>query len=76
MTQEKNAKLLGVAMDDTQTWKRDIYGKGGLLSNLNSWQFMVKRLKNTIDNLSLERIVDSIYSSKLSYSISLYGMIR
>ena len=76
VTQEKNAKLLGVTMDDTQTWKSEIYGKGGLLSNLNSRQFIVKRLKNTIDNLSLKRIVDSIYSSKLRNSISLYGMIR
>ena len=34
--QEKNAKLLGVTIDDSQAWKSEIYGKGGLLSNLNS----------------------------------------
>ena len=36
ITQETNAKLLGVTIDDNQKWHTQIYGKGGLLSSLNS----------------------------------------
>ena len=39
ITQEKNAKLLGLTIDDNQTWNTQIYGKNGNISSLNSRTF-------------------------------------
>ena len=45
ITQETSAKLLGVTMDENQKWHTQIYGKGGLLSSLNSR--IITALSNT-----------------------------
>ena len=76
ITQEKIAKLLGITMDDLQKWHSQIYGKGGLLSSLNSRLFMIKRLRNEINRESLIKIADSLYTSKLRYGLGLFGKIR
>ena len=34
ITHERNAKLLGITMDDRQTWDSQVYGTGGLISSL------------------------------------------
>ena len=76
MKQDKHAKLLGVTIDDTQKWETQIYGTGGLLKNLNSRLFMVKRLSKDLNKESLVKIADSLYTSKVRYGLSLYGKVR
>ena len=76
ITQERNAKLLGITMDDSQKWDSQIYGTGGLISSLNSRLFMIKRLRNEINKESLIKIADSLYTSKLRYGLGLFGKIR
>ena len=76
ITQETNAKLLGVTIDDNQKWHTQIYGIGGLLSSLNSRLFMIRRLRNALNKESIIKIADSLYTSKLRYGLALYGKIR
>ena len=76
ITQERNAKLLGVTIDDNQKWHTQIYGKGGLLSSLNTRLFMIRRLRNALNKESIIKIADSLYTSKLRYGLALYGKIR
>ena len=61
--QVKKAKLLGVIIEDSQKWKNQISGKGGVTSALNTRLFLIKRLKNNIGR----KVVDSIWTSKLCY---------
>ena len=42
ITQESNAKLLGITFDDDQKWQSQISGKGGILSSLNQRLFMIR----------------------------------
>ena len=46
--QAKHAKLLGIYIDDDQTWKTQIEGKGVILSSLNCRLFLVKRLNKCV----------------------------
>ena len=43
--QEKSGKLLGITFNEKQNWKSHLYGKGGLISSLNTRLFALKRLK-------------------------------
>ena len=65
-----------MTIDDTQNWNSEVYGKGGLLSNLNSRQFIVKRINNQINRECNMKMVNSLYNSKLRYGVPLYGQIR
>ena len=76
VTQERNAKLLGMTIDDNQIWRTQIYEKGGLLTSLNSRIFIVRRLQSQIGNKNLKKIMDSLYTSKLRYCLPLLGKIR
>ena len=58
VNQSSYAKLLGMTFEESQKWKEDIYGKGGLIASLNQrlfhigWQPCLKvsttNLKKTI----------------------------
>ena len=53
LTQENNAKLLGMTLDDTQCWSTHFYGKGGVFSALNQRLFILRRLKCIYSQLVL-----------------------
>ena len=53
ITQENNAKLLGMTLDDTQCWSTHFYGKGGVFSALNQRLFILRRLKCIYSQLAL-----------------------
>ena len=72
---EKLAKLLGLTIDDNLKWRTHIYGKGGLISSLNSRLFMIKRLRNEVNDESLKKLANSLYTSKLRYGLSMFGKI-
>jgi len=63
--ESKSTKLLGVIIDNDQKWKSHFCGKGGLLSALNQRLFMVKIMSNHVSTKRPQRIVDSLWTSKL-----------
>ena len=68
--QVSSAKLLGVVMDDDQSWTSQITGAGGMISSMNSRLFIIKRLSASISKDRLRRIVDSLYTSKVRYGLN------
>ena len=60
VTQEKQAKLLGIVMDDNQGWDSLINGTGGMISSLNSRLFLIRRLSNSLNKSALRKVADSI----------------
>ena len=70
------AKLLGVMINDDQSWNEQITGTGGMIPSLNSRLFIIKRISAAISRDRLNRIVDSLYTSKLRYGLQLLGKVR
>ena len=73
---ESSAKLLGINLDVNQKWKSQIQGTGGVISNLNSRLYLLRRLARAISSDRLRRIADSLYTSKIRYGVQLYGKVR
>ena len=63
-------------MTDDQDWNEQILGVGGVISSLNQRFFLLKRLKNKLSNKQLCKTADSIFTSKIRYSVQLYGKVR
>ena len=76
VNQVPNAKLLGMVIDDDQSWTSQISGVGGMVSSLNSRLFIIKRISAAISRNRLSRIVDSLYTSKICYGLQLLGKVR
>ena len=74
--QEKNAKLLGMTVDDNQKWQSQINGTGGMLSSLNQRLFLIKRLRNSLNYSGLRKVAESLYISKVRYGLQLMGEVR
>ena len=73
---ESSAVLLGVRFQDNLQWKSQIYGKGGILSALNSRLYMIRRLKSHLSTKSIIKMVDGIFTSKIRYGLQLLGRVR
>ena len=73
--QESSAKLLGLTFDDDLNWETQIYGKGGLITSLNSRLYLIKRLKNVLNKEALLKVVDGIFMSKVRYGLQLLGKV-
>ena len=76
VTQEQSAKLLGVTFNAKQKWNDHIHGTGGLLSSLNQRLFLIKRLKNFLNQKALCKVAESIFMSKVRYGLQLMGKVR
>ena len=76
VVQEKEAKLLGITFTDKQDWSTQISGKNGVIAALNKRLFIVKKLKNHIGKKSLNKIVDGLFTSKITYGVQLFGKVR
>ena len=76
VSRDSSAKLLGITFQDNQQWKTQVYGKGGLLSALNSRLYFIRRLKNHLAFKSVLKLVDGLFMSKLRYGIQLLGKVR
>ena len=70
---EKKAKLLGVILDDNQKWKSQIEST---INNLNIRLYLLRRLSGAISKDRIKKIRDSLFTSKISYGVQLYGKIR
>jgi hypothetical protein len=74
--QDKEAKLLGVKIQDDQNWKVQIEGIGGVVSSLNQRQFLVRRMQNHLSKEQIRKVAESIWTGKLRYGLQLYGEVR
>ena len=74
--QEVDAKLLGVQISENQKWSKQITRTGGVISALNQRNFLIRRLSNHINKSQLEKVADSIWTSKMRYGLQLYGPVR
>ena len=73
---ESSAKLLGILFQDDLQWKEQIYGKGGVLSALNSRLHIIRRLKSHVSFKSTLKLVDGLFTSKVRYGLQLLGRVR
>ena len=76
MFQEKSAKLLGLSFDANQGWQTQIYGAGGAIMSLNRRLFIIRRLKHYLNNASLMKLMDGIFTTKIRYGLQLMGKVR
>ena len=51
-------------------------GTGGVVKSLNKRLFFIRRLKKQVDESRLNKVVDSIWNSKLRYGLQLYAKVR
>ena len=70
-----SAKLMGITFQDDQQWEMQVFGKGGLISALNSRLYFIRRLKNHMSFKSVLKLVDSLFTSKLPYGIQHLGKV-
>ena len=73
---EESAKLLGIQFQDSLQWKNQIFGKGGLISSLNSRLYIIRRLKGHLTLKNILKVVDGIFTSKIRYGLQLIGKAR
>ena len=76
MTQVASSKLLGVTIEENQKWNEQVNGTGGLIKSLDKRLYFIRRLKNQVDDSRLNKVVDSIWTSKLRYGLQLYAKVR
>ena len=74
--QEQSAKLLGLIIEDSQKWDKQINGKNGVIPSLNSRLYLIKRMKNKINPDRLKKVANGIWTSKLRYGLQLYSKVR
>ena len=67
VTQEKSAKLLGLTLDDSQSWHTHFYGKGGVLSALNQRLFILRRMKNHLMSNGLRKVAESLFNNSFFF---------
>ena len=70
------AKLLGMQFQDDLQWQCQLFGKGGMISALNSRIYMVRRLMSHLSLKSVEKVVDGLFTSKIRYGLQLLGKVR
>ena len=73
---ERSATLLGVKFEDNQEWDNQIFGKGGVLSALNSRHYFIRRLMSHLSVQSIRKVVDGLFTSKIRYGPQLYGKVH
>ena len=73
---QKSAKLLGMKFEETMNWQEHIHGKGGVITSLNQRLFLIRRLKNQLNKNALNRVAESIFTSKIRYGLQLMGKVR
>ena len=76
ISQEKSSKLLGVIINESETWDDQINGRGGVVSALSQRLYLIRRLKNQVSKERLAKIADSLWTSKARYGLQLYGQVR
>ena len=70
------AKLLGLTFNDKQTWSDQVLGKGGLIKALNQRLFLIRRLRNVLNQKAILKVADSLFMSKIRYGLQMLGKVR
>jgi exonuclease III len=73
---EESAVLLGIRFQDDLQWKAQIFGKGGIISSLNSRLYIIRRLKSHLSMRAVLKLVDGLFTSKIRYGLQLLGRVR
>ena len=76
VTETGSEKLLGVVMNNQLTWKHHLYGdqeNEGLIPQLGRRIGMMKRLAKYMSRDKLKYFANSIFYSKLSYCLPVFG---
>ena len=76
VARETTATLLGIQFQEDLKWKTQIYGRGGVLSSLNSRLYILRRLQNHLSKKAVLKMVDGIFNSKIRYGLQLLGRVR
>ena len=75
--ESEQEKLLGMVISRDLKWASHIYGKGGLLSQLNQALYMVRRLACHLHKARLKQVGESLWMSRVRYCLPLfYGQVR
>ena len=61
----EGVKLLGMKMNDSQDWKSQVSGTGGVISSLNQCLFQIRRLRNSLNDNCLKKVADILVTSKI-----------
>ena len=56
--------LLGITIGDNLKWTSQIHDKGGVIPSLNQRLFMIKKLKNSLNQEGLKKIEYIIFNSE------------
>ena len=73
---QTSAKLLGMTLDENRSWKTHVSGTGGVISSLNKRLFVIRKLKNHLNQTSIIRVAESIFTSKIRYGLQMLGKVR
>ena len=65
-----------MSLDDNQQWKTHITGTGGVISNLNQRLYKLRRMRNHVNETCLQKVANSIYTSKFRYGLQLCAKVR
>ena len=74
--QDKSTKLLGMQIEDNQSWKEHFSGKGGLIASLNNRLFSIRRVANHLPRDKLTQLSHALWMSKLRYGLQLCMNVR
>ena len=67
---ESTATLLGIKFQDDLQWKTYVFGKGGLLSALNSRLYIIRRMMSHLSVESVCKLLDGLFTSKIRCILS------
>ena len=65
-----------ITMESSGDWNTYISGSGGLIPMLNKRLYLIKRLKNHLNDKNIQKVAESIYMSKVMYGLQSLGKIR
>ena len=71
-----STKLLGITIDEKQNWKEQFSGTNGLISSLNKRTFSIRRVRNHLPKSEMQKVVQSLWMSKLRYGLQLCNQVR
>ena len=77
-SESESEKLLGIVVNNIATFKNHLYGdeeNAGLMKQLSTRVAMLKKLKKFIPPVKLKTIMEGMFSSKLTYGMSVWGRI-
>ena len=76
VNESTSEKLLGIVVNNTLTWKHQLYGdeeNQGLVPALSKRIGMLKKLRKYVPDNKFKNLTSSLFTSKLSYCLNVFG---